>query len=218
MPVLLWIIFIIEVSAILIGFAFYKYLGKPYRIVHIQVIAAFAAEVTGRVLMENRHTSNVWVFNIYFLLEVLLLVSAAYYLINRPSLKKPYLVVLSGLVLAWITMFFFKGIGVVYSPFFISYSFLLVVLYLYAISANHLFKTKRIYTQPMFVLCLAMIIYFGGVMPLFGTINVLNRDYPVLAKKLFYINKGLVGLRYALVALTFWLCAREGKTTSNAGQ
>ena len=70
MPVLLWIIFIIEVSAILLGFAFYKYLGKPYRIVHIQVIAAFAAEVTGRVLMENRHTSNVWVFNIYFLLEV----------------------------------------------------------------------------------------------------------------------------------------------------
>ena len=88
---------------------------------------------------------------------------------------------------------------------------------MYAISANHLFKAKEIYKQPMFVLCLSMIIYFGGIIPLFGTLNLLNRDYPILAKKLFYINKGLVGLRYALVALTFWLCARENKRIANAG-
>lgn len=206
--------FIAELIAILLGFSYWKYMELPYRVAHFQVIIAFLVEVSGDILVG----SNGWLFNVYLLFEVLIVSRLGFYFVRKTAIHKiviPYFILA---VMFWAGSVYVKGIDAFQNTYLITYSLVFVLLFLYSLSVNHLFNASKIYKEPMFVLCLAMIVYYGGITPIFGMYNILNREFPEVARNLYNINQVLVALRYSLVAVSFWLCAKQAKRIGYAKQ
>ena len=57
------------------------------------------------------------------------------------------------------------------------------------------------YREPEFVLLLAQLIYFTGMIPYNGLMNFLNNRHSELSEKLVDINLVIASTRYALVGL-----------------
>ena len=73
MPVRVYFIFLVIVLCIIAGVSSWKNLILPYRLILVQVVIALIFESLGVYLSIILHLSNSWLFNIYMLLELLLL-------------------------------------------------------------------------------------------------------------------------------------------------
>lgn len=196
--------------AIIIGFYYRKTLPYQYRLLVWQVIIALIAEVLGKYLNLIHHSNNSWVFNIYMLAEVILIGWAGSFFIDNKSTQSLIKTSVCGFILLWIYYYYSLGISNLFNWFFVLSSLFSVGVYTYIILRRVLFS-GNIYSNPVFLICISIIIYFACVIPLFGTIKFLIKDNAVIAEKLYLINAFANVLRYALVAIAFYLYGRQAK-------
>lgn len=200
-----------KVIAVIIGVYNRKILPVQYKILILQVFIAFSAEISGKYLNHIQHSNNSWVFNLYMLAEVILLGIAGKYFINTNKAGRLIISILSSFIILWIYFFFSLGITKLFNWFFVLSSLFSVGLYIYIMLHKVLFNKRTIYNNPTFLICLSVIIYFACIIPLFGSIMFLINDNLVIAEKLYLINAFANILRYALVAIAFYLYARQAK-------
>lgn len=151
--------------------------------------------------------NNLWVHNLYTVLETLLLALAGLSFLRKRSEKLTllllYLVCLS---VAWIE---YLNIPVTewYTYTFYSEIVLVVLLYsyiLYKLIHQHPGEWRY---KPEFWIILGLLFYFAGDSPYIMLINYFNEKYLELNSLLYnVINNFLANARYLLYALGFWLC------------
>lgn len=189
---------------------YYKILPKAYKLILIHVIIITSCEIAGNYLSYG-NKNNSWVFNIFWILPELVLMSwAGAYLIPNRTIKRtiPFLVVL-GLVL-WAGSIYINGINTFANYYFLYVCLVLIVIYLSVLLGN-LFDAANISKQPFFWLSLSVLLYFSCDLPYFGLHSLLIDKYPVMAHRLYNINTVLNFIRYPLVAVSFYMLGKQTK-------
>lgn len=209
-----------KIIAIVIGLCFFKFLSKPYRLILVQVIFALLCEWGAQFIVKHYHRNNIWVFNIYLLVEVWLIGLAGRLLLRNKLIQKFVLPVLILATLIWCSNIYFSGMADFANWCFVASSLILIVLYFIVLFDNALFSSQKIITQPVFWLSFSIIIFFGCDLPYFGIRNYLVNKHSDIELKVDYINYILNFIRYPLVAISFILCtykqADQNKTITSS--
>lgn len=202
--------FSVKVIALIIGLVRFRFLSKPYKLFLLQIFVAIIVESYGRYLVVKIHAPNLWLFNIYMIIEFLL-ISSAGILLNRKYKDFFISMVVCGIAV-WSIEIFRQGIFVLANWFYLSASFLIVLIYLgILLQSRTIFNSNKIASQPLFWLCLSTLIFFCCYLPYKGLENIILTEYPTIAKDMFKINLGLNVIRYPLIGLSFYLLGYQSQ-------
>jgi hypothetical protein len=208
----LYLVFIEEFFAVLVGFYFYKHLTKPWRLLLIQVIIAFTVELSAYFIRMN-HQPNGWLYNFYLVADFTLLMSVAYFLLQIKRFQFLFLGAFLIFILVWgYDVFYLFGITKFATHAYTASSILLIASYLYLLFYDTLRWQKPVYLSPVFWFCIAIIIFYGCNITYFylmdtiiKTLTKSQNDFLLLVLKL------LVAIRYLLIALSFYLVYYNNK-------
>src|SRR5690606_13206391 len=96
-------IIIVKIFAIAVGFICFKNLETGHKLLLFQVVFALIAEVYGIYFAAVYKANNLWIFNIYTLIEIWLLLIAARYFIISVKFKKAVNYILPLITALWAT-------------------------------------------------------------------------------------------------------------------
>jgi hypothetical protein len=202
---------IVKVAAIVVGVVYWKWLPLPYRIIMAQVFVGILAETAGKIMNMLHYPSNQWVFNIYMLAETLLIGSAAYFFMKEGRARRLAKYLLLSFIVCWPLCLYAYTVFHFFSAYYVSYSFFLILLYTYVLTNYALFTKKKLLGNPLFIICISVIMMFAGTIPFFGTLkHVVENDIDV-ALLLFYVIITINLIRYLLVTIAFYLCGSQAK-------
>lgn len=201
----------IELLAILIGIYYWQVLSIPYRLFWLQVLLSCSNEFVAWMIQHYWGFNNVPLFNVYAIVEMLLLGTACRLLFTRSSLKKFLNIGLFAVSIYWLAVVIIDGITLFNNHVFVAIALFNVIYFFCLLIDNSIFNKKELYKQPLFLIAVASILYFATVIPFFGLMNYLTNSDMTLAIKLFKINISAAILRYSLVAAAFYLYARQAK-------
>lgn len=211
MPSYLAVTYIIQLVTLLIGLTNWSRLKLAYKLILIQVLLALIADFSAWVVSHYWHAHNGIIFNSYNVLELWLLGLAVYAFISHAQFKKFIRFVLPILTLSWLTIIIIKGPYVFNNWIVLVEAIFYLISFVFVLFNNSLFSAKEIYKQPLFLIAISVILYFSTIIPLFGLLNYLVESDANIARKLYQINNVANPVRYALVAIAFYLYAREAK-------
>ena len=208
--VLSYLSFSLEFICLIAGLVLYRRLTLPWRLVHALVGLAFFVEVSAIFIIKYQSRPNtLWLYNLYILAEILLLAIPALLLIRR----KPATILggtgIVGVLSIWIYQFSQLPLTQLFSYAYIGTSLLLTALYLSVLIHSALTPEMELRRSEA-LLCVAMIVYSGCNIPLFGVFNYLaekKSSYLLLAP----IINLLSVVRYACIVaalLVFLKCSR----------
>jgi|GEM_PF-1243620 len=204
-----------KLIALIIGIFCFKFLFRALKIIFIQVFVALLCECYAKYLVVSfNHSSinnlhiynNTWVFNIYMLIEFILLSLAGRLLLGTKLFRIGIPVVIVLQTILWGVNIYVKGMNQFASWSFICGSIIIVAIYIAILFQHSLFTKQNILTQPVFWLCMSVILFFGCDVPYWGLHNYLDSKNLSLDRKLFIINYILNFVRYPLVAVSFLIC------------
>lgn len=193
------------------GLSHFKRFTTPYRLIILHVCLAFIVECAGWYLYNKLHQENIWLYNIYMLMEFLMLSSAGVLFTDSKFMRRVMAIVMPALSFFWIYNIITKDISKVFSIFLILSFITITVLYINIIVNKALFTKKAVFQNPIFLISISLIIYCAGTVPLYGLMNILIEGNKVLAKQLFTINMVAAIMRYTLLALAIYLYIRQAK-------
>lgn len=205
-----YFIFFAIIIALVVGLFLFQRLSILYRVFLLQVLTALIFESMGAYIGLFSKQNNTWIFNIYMLIEMTLLGIAGSFLLDK-SIRIYTLSAFGIMQLLWIINALIGDFDKLFNWFFVSSSALIVILFVFILFRNVLFKKKHLLIESVFYLCFSSILYFASVIPLFGLLNFLIEDNIAIATKLFYINISLNILRYILIAIAFYLYGSQAK-------
>lgn len=204
-----FVVLFIELIALLIGLKYWKKIEQGYKIAVAQLAVTLLVECIGRTITYFHLGTNAWLFNIYALIETILLFWMFSAFSEHPKAKQFSAGVVVLMIIAWLFAIFSNGILLFSNWYVIAESLLAVIAFTFLLISNSVFSKSQLFTQPLFLLCIAIIIYYASVIPLFGVLNHLVEVDRELANNLFYINKAAAGVRYVLIGTALYLHGRN---------
>lgn len=187
------------------GVIFYKDLNKFQKIFLLHAFISLAVELTGVIQKYSLHITNTTaVYNIYILIEFIILFFAAHYYLNAKLNKFVTALIIVTYTTIWTITIKQNGFQT-----FAAYAFLLgcIILLILFLSALPVFLRQKLTPgrYANLLLLFASFIYLCGNVPLFSFILYLINAHPLIAKKLFAITIIISNARYTLTALSFFL-------------
>lgn len=211
MPINIIITAFFELLAIMAGLYCWRELSLPYRFLLVQVVLAIIFEVTGWAINKFLFVNNLWLFNIYVIIEVWLLGLACSMFIATKKIKGLIRLLLALITIGWIAGIIVKGFFEFNNWVVVAMALFCVVFYMIALFSSSIFGHKKVLTQPFFLIAIAIIVYYSTIIPLIGLMNQLVKDNMHIANRLFKINATAAIVRYALIAVAFYLYGRQAK-------
>lgn len=197
-----------KIISLLVGVFVFRYLPISYRLIFAQVFLALISECLGELLIKF-HRYNSWVFNLHNLADMWLTGGAAMLLLGKSAFRRSIPYLLTFLTGIWAINIYNIGFYYLATWFFVSSCILLVLLYIAVLFNKSLFTNKKIIQEPATWLSMSVILYFGCNVPYFGLYNYLIAHNYASVEKLWFINLSLDFLRYPLIAIAFFLMARQ---------
>ena len=187
----------------------YKYLSSAYKFTWALILVASIAETSGYILDHFAHQSNVWLYNVYMLIESFLITISAIYLVSNRIIKFVFIFFFAVNTIYWTTNIYNYSIYVFASSSLILGSIIYTSMYIFILFTKSLFTTIGTFSQPVFWLCLSTILYFGCDLPSMGLHNYFIENNPKLGRRLVNINELLDFIRYPLLGISFILLGRQ---------
>lgn len=194
----------VKVCALLAGIFSWNSLSLPLKLAFTQVVAALVCEL-GETYLISIYGENVWLCNIYMLVEILLLGIIATMLVNNSLIKRIVALLLVGLSIIWVMTIQRNGLKTLTNTFYLLGGIVLVMSYLAVLFNSSVLASKKVISDPVFWFSLSVIIYFGCYLPYKGLENYLMSISMELTDTLFNIILLLNYIRYPLVGLAFYL-------------
>ncbi len=201
----------IKIVACLLGVFSFGKLPLHYKLLLLQTLIALFVEVLGYWLGEVLAQNNLWLFNIYALIELWIIGSIGILLTLSVTGKKLQLITMSLMTVYWCVIAFIKGLDELLSQFIFVLAIFFIIMYIYILNRNSVFNKEKVISQPVFLFSISIILYYVTIVPLFGLLNYLVENDITTAKSLFSINQFANYFRYSLTGLVFYLCARQVK-------
>jgi hypothetical protein len=194
---------LLPLAAFASGIFNHRALSITGKVVVLQLLFATLAEIIG-VRLTYLKIPNVSVFNIYMILEFLLLGLAPLFVLPEKRTRIAIIALLFVGLSFHIYNIATSGLDFFANKSVVLYGFIIAAVYFYTLVRNPGQPTDR-RISPLSLICIAHIIYFVGCIPFFGLFHVVRSDYPGVFKGLFNINFILSILRYLLIAFSFYL-------------
>lgn len=200
-----------KVLVIIIGCLYYKKLTAPYKIIFFHLVFAFFTEALGICLTLIEQPNNVWLFNIYLIVELWMIGWAGQMFLQRQDIKKYIKWILCAFTIYWIINWVKHTEGYLLNTFSVLSSFFLVALYVLVFFSNLSFTRQNMFSNPLFYICVSCLLYFACFIPLLGLFNYLAQTNKKMASNLYAINLALNYIRYGLVGVAFYLCGTQAQ-------
>jgi hypothetical protein len=197
-----------KIFAIITALTRYRYLNLSYRLVLLQVFAAFICELFGAYLGYYLHENNLWLFNSYWLFELLIGSIIGFNLQKNTQSRKLIPPIALIAAVSW-GINIFKAGFLSYATWAIATICVILVLIYLGVLFRVLFSSQNIFKQADFWLSVSILMFFGCNIPFYSLFNYLYSENPVLLDRLFDIVLVLNFIRYPLVAFSFYLHAKE---------
>jgi hypothetical protein len=200
----------------LIGFRFYKSFDKAFMLIFTYVVCAFIVESIGGVLF-LKHIHNSFLFNLFLPVCVSLLVSAAISCIKYLAVKKVLWALLAVWWIIWLGSIIKNGfssyLGIAFPTafIFIALSYIIVILLL----NNEVLKGQ--YKIPLYVACIAIVVFFGCNIPGYSVTSFLIKTDRSSASNVRTINNVLSITFYTMMSCAFVLKHRSVKKAVTPG-
>gem|GEM_PF-6759027 len=165
------------------------------------MVLATIVEIAGTIMTRRGH-NNVMLYNLYWLVEFVLLVYIARSIIAKPPVWSA--IAIPAFLLLWASEFVLvwgRYQLVIYSV--MVGAFLLVGIYLALLWELVNTWVGPLHRSTTFWLCLAVLLYFGGAAPVLGSVNYFIGTDARLAQQLFWVVRGLCVLKFLLMAVMF---------------
>jgi hypothetical protein len=161
------------------------------------------------------HQHNVWLFNMYMPVEVLMLGWASLSFI-KTNIGKIWVMIFLGVNFSiWLFEIIIHSIENFASLSMICGCFLLVAVYTSILFSDIIFNNKVLVKEPVFWLSLSTILYFACDIPYMGMFHYWT-PYKLTMISLYNINQILNFIRYPLVAVSFLLAAKQNKQSQTS--
>lgn len=206
----IYLVFATKLIALIIGAYYLRYFSFAYKLFLAHVFAALFTEVLGLYFNTIKY-NNALLFNVFNLVEVWLLTLAASSLITTMKIKSLVYIFLFLITTFWVYNVIYLSNAQYFNWHLVTYSVFFIVIYIIVLLDNSLFRQKYLLKQPLFLMCISIILYCGASIPLFGTLNYMIKSDVKTAEKLFYISHVINVLRYTLVAIAFYLYGSQAK-------
>lgn len=207
----LYFTFFAELITIILGIGSWHKLPLPYKLIVTQVVIAFCVEATGLYIVKQYHANNLWLYSIYLLCEIWLILLAGRSFTSSQKARKLTIATVVSLTVFWIYKIISFGYDKFLTQVMLLYFVATTILYLHVAFNNAVFSGKKIVQQPLFLICVSMILCSAVPIPYFGMVNYLNEVDIQLSHTLFNINHVASIIRYWLVALAIYLYIRQAK-------
>ena len=204
--------------AFLFGTYTFKYLDDSFKLIFGSVICGLIVESLGGY-MSIKGFNNSWLFNIYILVSTTLITAAGVIYLTIKIAKPIIISILVIWIVFWIIHLINSPIAHFANKAFLSGSVILVSLFILVLI--NLINTNRQITHnlPIYLLCIAVLLYYACNMPTIGLLDYLLEHYRLLAKNLYIINSSLSIAYYAILSYAFYLYIPKkspDKTINNA--
>lgn len=202
---------LIEFCSLIIGVYCLNRLNDFFKVIVLQIIIAFGVEFIGRILF-SLNIRNVWLFNLYEIVEAGLLLFAAKKIVNFDN-RFLYLLLIP--IFFWFYSVFKNGFNYFTSVAYVSFSIAILIVYL-----NLLFKSVLTYRGdlvklPTLWLAIGVILFFGCNIPYLSMLNYLCNNFnQEVNNTLHLILKTFCNLRYILMAISLIMASRQNQILS----
>ncbi len=207
---------IVKLPVFVVAILYARYLSAPYRLILCQAILALIIEAIGWYIAVKLHRYNIWLFNIFGLIDFWLVGTAGYLLIKNRIQRSVIPYAMTGASLLWAGIIWQQGLKV-YPTWALSFIGIVVVYIYLGVLAGTIFRSNKLWLQPDFWLSISIILFYSCTIPLYTIFNYLIRYNLLLLEKLFNIVMVLNIIRYPLVALSLYLYGRYRQKTLKAG-
>lgn len=171
------------------------------------LLLAFVAELLSYYNIEYLQTSNAPIIKVYSLCECCLIIYQFYILQNRRSRM-----IFFGLIVTCILFWLLENIALknidTFSPYFrVFYAFIIVLLSINLINRSIVDQRNSLLKSPVFVLCLAFIIFFIYQI-IYEASFFIGSDKYVVADKIIVLFAYVNAITNLMYACTIWLIAK----------
>jgi hypothetical protein len=189
-----------QLIVLILSLPFIGKLSMAMKLIVVQVAFSLLVDLLAYFSVHFWTMSNEFIYNIYMVVEFVLIGSAIYYSIQNQVVKKIILISLFALPI-FAAFSYFRLNFMEFNHIVLVLSFLLLSAYnlLYLIVPDYRNSTA---SDPMIWVCIGHVIYFLGVTPYFAGREFMINSRPDLADELFsYINLVLVICRYLFIGI-----------------
>lgn len=190
-----------QLLVFLVGLFLIKDLAWSYRFVYLQIIVSLITDTLAYEYIKT-HPSNEVIYNVYLILEVVLLTAAflsAYPDSRSRNFARFTLPVYTTIAVIW--QVFRESPNLNFQLLSLGFIIIACLNLLYII---HPQIEKSPLKNPMLIISFGMLIYFMGVTPFFVSREFMLSQNPEMADTLFsYINNSLMIVRYSAYLIAF---------------
>lgn len=196
-----------ELLALCCWLLFAQSAGRAWLIIGLQLVASNAVE-TLALFPSRLDVSPFYLYNIYLLAELSLM---SWFIVElKPSLHRAAVVGNLVLLVVWLVESDLFGVEQSFHVIHLLLSALVLCaftsLVLWELS---LWEKEPLHRFPLFWLLLGMVLYFGGIAPVFSSFNYLARFESIMSNYLYWIVRILCAVRYLCVAYACILLYRQ---------
>ncbi len=194
------------IPPVVVGLVFFR----QYNAVFIRIFFQVAFGLFVIELLAFLYKPNHWIYNIQIPIETGLLLSAAMAYLGKKS--KTWLLILFGVffLIYLVDVLCISGLESLCVNGYVASGIVLVITFLYLIYTMFIQRKLVPVNTPLVIVSLAIVIYFGCLIPYISLSNYLNNHHPELNKVIYYIVVYTFGiLRYLLLAIAFIIAGRS---------
>lgn len=197
---------ITKMSLIFIGVVYWNKISLAYRLVIFHGFISLLVEVLGYVFISFK-MQNVWMYNIYVLLDYSIMGYVALLLLDKSRFDSPFYYVWILVPLLFFWDLYEHSIYSLCVNFMTIFYLLIAVVFFYIMAVNSVFKSTAILKSPIFWLSISIILYHGCTLPIWIIYKYAVEVKPSIASVIIFINKIVNILRYPIAAYAVYLAA-----------
>lgn len=206
----LFLVVLPKVIVFCVGLLFFRKLSIPYRLLIFANLLSLCIEYAGYYIGHTMGKPNLWLFNIYMPVDVALDMWIASFFL-RPQIKRWLPFILGAYVCYWGILVYQDTLYNFVFAALVADAFLQTILFMFILVDNTMNSASSISKNPLFWLCMSLMLYYAGNIPFISTLTIKAND--LILQKVTYITiNDILGLICASFTITsFVLCGRQNK-------
>ncbi len=202
---------------ILVGFIEIKRLNVFEKFLWLQILISVINYGSGKLLIHYfGYSQNTFQYNIYFLIEIFIILYATYQFLRNKGVKKLFLIGMTVILVAYFTEIALTGINVFANYSFAFYSMFIATIFLYILYQVTNPRREEQNAKAILFISLGIVLFFLCNAPYMAMMNYLQKINPVLNAQLFHIiTDVLSNIRYFLFLVGLVMIIRNKPIVQN---
>jgi hypothetical protein len=195
--------------ATFIGVYYYRYLNGFFKLILIQTVFAVLSYFSAYAVIHYQTSNNLpannhWLYNIYIVIEFVLLLMAGYVFFQTSNARKAILLGTTCFISIYITEITLDGFWQLANISLVTGGLILVVVYQFILVTSLRASSPSVIMVPELWACVGISLYFACNVPFIGLMPQLLKYNASLVDDLFYITEVLAILRYLFLCISFY--------------